>query len=58
MRLEQLDPDHIPGLGFFAMQAELSQILDRQVDLNTPHFISPYFRGQVQAEAEVVYEQT
>jgi predicted nucleotidyltransferase len=56
--LVEFDPDHIPGLDFFAMQAELSQILRRQVDLNTLHFISPYFRGQVQAEAEVVYEQT
>jgi hypothetical protein len=32
MRPGQLDPDHIPGLDFFAMQAELSQILDRQVE--------------------------
>jgi predicted nucleotidyltransferase len=56
--LVEFDPDHIPGLDFFAMQAELSRILGRQVDLNTPHFISPYFRGQVQTEAEVVYEQT
>jgi predicted nucleotidyltransferase len=56
--LVEFDPDHIPGLDFFAMQAELSQILNRQVDLNTLHFISPYFRGQVQAGAEVVYEQT
>jgi predicted nucleotidyltransferase len=55
--LVEYAPDHIPGLAFFAMQAELSQILGRQVDLNTPRFISPYFRQQVQAEAEVVYEQ-
>jgi predicted nucleotidyltransferase len=56
--LVEFDPDHIPGLDFFAMQAELSQILNRPVDLNTLHFISPYFRGQVQTEAEVVYEPT
>jgi predicted nucleotidyltransferase len=56
--LVEFDPDHTPGLAIFAMQAELSRILKRQVDLNTLHFISPYFRGQVQAEAEVVYEQT
>ena len=56
--LVEFAPDHVPGLAFFAMQAELSQILGRPVDLNTPRFISPYFRHQVQAEAQVVYEQT
>ena len=55
--LVEFAPGHTPGLAFFPMQAELSQILGRQVDLNTPHFISPYFREQVQAEAEVVYER-
>jgi hypothetical protein len=28
------------------------------VDLNTPGFISPYFRDEVLAEAEVQYDQT
>jgi predicted nucleotidyltransferase len=46
--LVEFDPDHIPGLAFFAMQRELSQILGREVDLNTPQFLSPYFRQQVQ----------
>jgi predicted nucleotidyltransferase len=54
--LVEFAPGHTPGLAFFAMQTELSHILGRQVDLNTPHFISPYFREQVQAEAEVIYE--
>ena len=56
--LVEFAPGHIPGLAFFAMQDELSEILGHPVDLNTAHFISPYFRQQVQAEAQVVYEQT
>jgi predicted nucleotidyltransferase len=55
--LVEFDPDHIPGLAFFAMQQELSQILGRPVDLNTPNFVSSYFRQQVQDEAAVVYDQ-
>jgi hypothetical protein len=35
------------------MEAELSELLGRKVDLNTPQFLSCYFREQVLAEAEV-----
>lgn len=42
----------MPGLAFFAMEAEL---LGRKVDLNTPGFLSRYFRDQVLAEAETQY---
>jgi predicted nucleotidyltransferase len=56
--LVEFDPNHIPGLAFFAMQRELSQILGREVDLNTPHFLSPYFRQQVQDEAAVIFDQS
>ena len=56
--LVEFEPDHIPGLAFFTMQAELSQILGRPVDLNTPQFLSPYFRQQVQDGAAVIYDQT
>ena len=55
--LVEFDPDHIPGLAFFTLQEKLSQILGRPVDLNTPQFLSPYFRQQIQAEAQVIYEQ-
>lgn len=47
---------HVPGLAFFAMQQELSEILGRKVDLNTPQFLSRHFRDQVQADADVLYE--
>lgn len=53
--LVEFDPAHIPGLEFFSMQEELSAILGRKVDLNTPKFLSPYFRDEVLAEAEVLY---
>ncbi|MEW6267198.1 MAG: nucleotidyltransferase family protein [Thermodesulfobacteriota bacterium] len=45
------------GLNFFAMEIELTEILGRKVDLNTPGFISRYFRERVLKEAVVQYEQ-
>jgi len=54
--LVEFEPGHTPGLAFFAMEDELSDLLGRQVDLNTPACLSPYFRDEVLAEAEVQYE--
>jgi hypothetical protein len=54
--LVEFEPGHVPGLAFFAMEAELAEILGRKVDLNTPNFLSRYFRDQVVAEAEVQYD--
>jgi uncharacterized protein len=56
--LVEFDPAHVPGLSFFRMENELSQILGRKVDLNTPQFLSRYFRRQVLAEAEVQYSNS
>ena len=56
--LVEFDPGHIPGLSFFTMENELSQILGRKVDLNTPQFLSRYFRDQVLADAEVQYSNS
>jgi len=53
--LVEFEPGHVPGLTFFAMEAELSEILGRKVDLNTPNFLSRCFRDEVVAEAEVQY---
>jgi predicted nucleotidyltransferase len=53
--LVEFEPEHVPGLAFFAMENELSEILGRKVDLNTPQFLSRYFREQVLAEAELQY---
>lgn len=46
---------HVPGLAFFAMADELSEILGRKVDLNTPQCLSRYFRDKVLQEAVVQY---
>lgn len=53
--LVEFDPGKIPGLGFFGMQDELSEHFGRRVDLNTPGFLSRYFRDQVTAEAVLLY---
>jgi predicted nucleotidyltransferase len=53
--LVEFEPGHVPGLAFFSMENELSEILGRKVDLNTPQFLSRYFREQVLAEAELQY---
>ncbi len=56
--LVEFDANHIPGLAFFAMQDELSILLNRPVDLNTPQFLSPAFRHEVLNQAEVLYDAT
>lgn len=53
--LVEFEPGHVPGLAFFSMEEELSALLKRKVDLNTPGFLSRYFRDQVLAEAETQY---
>ncbi len=53
--LVEFELDHIPGLAFFAMADELSEILGRKVDLNTPQCLSRYFRDKVLKEAVVQY---
>jgi predicted nucleotidyltransferase len=53
--LVEFERGHVPGLKFFALERELAQLLGRKVDLNTPNFLSPHFRGRVLAEAEVQY---
>lgn len=53
--LVEFAPDHKPGLAFFAMQTELSELLGVAVDLNTADFLSPHFREEVIRQAEIVY---
>ncbi len=55
--LVEFEPGRTPGLAFFGMQDELSEIVGRRVDLNTAACLSRYFRDEVLAEAEVLYEQ-
>jgi predicted nucleotidyltransferase len=53
--LVEFETGHVPGLNFFTMEIELSQLLGQKVDLNTPQFLSHYFRDQVLAESEALY---
>lgn len=55
--LVEFEPGMTPGFAFFDMEDELSEMLGRKVDLNTPGFLSKYFREEVMAGAKVIYEQ-
>jgi len=54
----EFEPGHTPDFfRFVDMQDELSELLGREVDLNTPAFLSRYFRQQVLDGAQVLYER-
>ncbi len=53
--LVEFEAGHVPGLAFFAMQEELSRLLQREVEMHTPAFLSPYFRREVERMADVRY---
>ncbi len=53
--LVEFEIGHTPGLDFFGMENELSEMLGRNVDLNTPGFLSRSFRDEVLKEAEDLY---
>jgi hypothetical protein len=55
--LVYFEPGESPGWELFTMQDELSQLLGRRIDLNTPGFLSPYFRERVLEQAETIYER-
>lgn len=49
-------PDRIPGLlALSGMRIELSELINRQVDLRTPEELSRYFRDEVLREARVLH---
>ncbi|MBN1508470.1 MAG: nucleotidyltransferase family protein [Sedimentisphaerales bacterium] len=54
--LIEFEPGTQIGWRFFGLEQEPSEILGRTVDLNTPGFLSNYFRDEVLAEAEVQYD--
>lgn len=56
--LVEFEPGHVPGFDFFVIQDELSALLGREVDLNTPAFLSPHIRRDVEAEAVTRYAKT
>jgi len=53
--LVEFESGSTPGLDFFDMEIELSELFGRKVDLNTPGFLSRFFRDRVIRDAEVQY---
>jgi predicted nucleotidyltransferase len=55
--LVDFEPGYTPGFDFFSIEAELSELLGRKVDLQTTSFLSPEVRQSALSEAVTVYEQ-
>jgi len=53
--LVEFEKDVRVGLKFFDIERELSEMMGRKVDLNTPGFLSKYLRSQILSEAEDQY---
>jgi predicted nucleotidyltransferase len=54
--LVEFEPGHIPGFDFFLIEAELSRLMGRKVDLQTTNFLSPEIRRSVISEAVTAYK--
>jgi predicted nucleotidyltransferase len=55
--LVEFEPGFTPGYDFFLIEAELTGLFGRKVDLETTNFLSPEIRHSVLNEALVAYEQ-
>jgi predicted nucleotidyltransferase len=55
--LVEFHSGHTPGFDFFLIEAELSQLLGRKVDLQTPNFLSSEIRRSAISESITAYEQ-
>ena len=55
--LVEFEPGYTPGFDFFLIEAELSNLLERKVDLQTANFLSSEIRLSALAEAVTAYEQ-
>lgn len=53
--LVQFEEGYTPGWELFDLERELSGIVGRRVDLNTPGFLSRSFRQRVLDEAHLLY---
>jgi predicted nucleotidyltransferase len=53
--LVEFEPGTRTGFLFFELQEQLSELLDRRVDLNTKGFLGPRIYPQVERESEVLY---
>jgi predicted nucleotidyltransferase len=50
----QFEDGYTPGWELFDLEIELSEILGRRVDLNTPGFLNKSFRQRVLDEARIL----
>lgn len=53
--LVEFEPGKTPGFAYFHLQDKLSYLFGQTVDLNTPAFLSRYFRDEVVRTARNVY---
>ena len=53
--LVEFEPGKAPGLAFFTMQDELTDMIGKKVDLNTEGDLSQYFVEEVRREAVPIY---
>ena len=54
--LVEFGPGRVPGLlGLSAIELELTALFGHKVDLRTAQDLSPYFRHDVQQQAQVLY---
>src|SRR5438034_935660 len=53
--LFEIEPGVKRGLAWFDLDAELAEILGREVDLVQPEQLSKYIRNRVLSEAETIY---
>ena len=57
--LVEFEPDARVGLiRLSALERELGELLGRRVDMNTPAFLSKYFRDRILSEAAIQYDAT
>ena len=53
--LVEFEPGYTPGFEFFTIESELSEMIGRKVDLNTPNFLGKRFRKKTLVESEPQY---
>lgn len=53
--LVEFEPGYAPGFEFFTIESELSEMIGRKVDLNTPNFLGKRFREKTLEESEPQY---
>ena len=54
--LVEFEEGYTPGIHFFSLDDELSEILGRRAEVHTPGFLSDFFRDEVIRESEAQYD--